>query len=802
MSQTTKRFRTKRFRKTQKQKQKQNGGEQLPISHFTNAFKTQEEYDAMTLSNKSFYEDNVVFGLLHKVQHELYKEDITREDKVYYIIMLIQVIHQLFIKISKNAVLRNSIKEWINDMYNSTPLKELGTPEIFTNRDIIKQYIEDIESLSLERINSIIDENNAKRLRYLCDIPELRKLFKENPSIGKKMFYGSDEMLQLLSKNLVPLIFSNDRILLIVYLIDILHNIDDFKRRMNMVSLFSSQERLESVILYLMSNPTQENNKKLLYLLQTRLFKEVYRFRPTTIAKEYASILSEYILLQEDVINNNYLYILWIEWIYNNLDIDKTKKAIDNLIRLHNNSSNYIADLLEMFSLIDNNELYTYTVLKLINTPALSFGDFKLLFESIIQNKNIECLTALLKLGLHTNAIIDEGIEVAKEEGSSEIEELLKSYRKPENMWKGWSRSDISKFDLIFSDEGVENYSICPVCLKYVQRTDGCLYMSHNCSELEGFYHERLYKMYAWNPDENENENENGGNNFNQDENRGNIGGLLEGGRQKGGSSKRITWCTTCGRICFGHRHYKLGPAESGKPEKYPHGIDPFEKDCRITNYGGGFPEKVARYRRAREYALELQEEIGKLTEVKALEELVEQMWNAPFSKTRKVNRIIAEKTWNIPSERFPVHMPNRDANNANSLNIPYTGLLPIVHENETAKFTNARYVDDKNILQFRHIQENGVLNNHENPGQQISREAFRMFISDVLGDSTSEVFGKCWQFYTETQKALLSDTEKELVCTATLHPEEVKAGLDMTIEADKKLYEGYKKQFNRKFKV
>ncbi len=799
MSRTTKRFRTKRFRHTRKQKQ-QNGGEQLPISHFSDAFKTQEEYDAMTLSNKSFYEDTVVIDLLRKVLLELYKENITPEDKVYYLIMLVQVIRQLFAKMSKNDALRNSIKDRIKDMYNSTALKELGTPEFFTSLGKIKQYIDDIESLSLETINSIIDENNAERLRYLCDIPEVRKLFKENPSIGKKMFYGSDEMLQLLSNNLAPFVFGNDRIILIINLIDISHNMDDFIRRINMVSVFSSQERLESVVLYLMSKPTPEYKEKLLYLLQTRLFKEVYRIRPDFIAKEYANIISEYILLQEDVINNNYLYMLWIEWIYNNLDIDKTKKAIDNLVRLHNNSSNYMRDLLERLSFIDNNELYTYTVLKLINTPALSFGDFKLIFVSTIENKNIECLTALLKLGLHTNVIINEGIALAKEEGSSEIEELLLSYRKSESMWKGWSRSDISKFDLIFSDEGVENYSICPVCLKYVQRTDGCLYMSHNCAELEGFYHERLYKMYAWNPDENENENENGGNNFNEDEE--NIGGLLEGGKQKGGSSKRITWCTTCGRICFGHQHYKLGPAESSKPEKHPHGIDPFEKDCRKTNNGGGFPEKVARYRRAREYALELQEEIGKLTEVKALEELVEQMWNAPFAKTRKVNRIIAEKTWNIPSERFPVHMPNRDANNANSPNIPYTGKLPLLHEHETAEFTNARYVDDENILQFRHIQENGVLNNHENPGQQISREAFRMFISDVLGDPTAEAFGKCWQFYTESQKAALSETERRLVCTATLHPEEVKAALDMTVDSDKKLYEGYKKQFNRKFKA
>ena len=47
---------------------------------------------------------------------------------------------------------------------------------------------------------------------------------------------------------------------------------------------------------------------------------------------------------------------------------------------------------------------------------------------------------------------------------------------------------------------------------------------------------------------------------------------------------------------------------------------------------------------------------------------------------------------------------------------------------------------------------------------------------------------------------AALSAVQKGTVCTARLHPEEVKAALDMSDEADVQLYTAYRKQFNRKF--
>ena len=88
------------------------------------------------------------------------------------------------------------------------------------------------------------------------------------------------------------------------------------------------------------------------------------------------------------------------------------------------------------------------------------------------------------------------------------------------------------------------------------------------------------------------------------------------------------------------------------RPKLLPGG-NPFETDCRTSNYGGGLPEKIARFRRLREYALELNEDIGNITTIEAMKD---QMWNAPSYKTRKVQQIQATKKWNIPSNIFPAN--------------------------------------------------------------------------------------------------------------------------------------------------
>jgi hypothetical protein len=66
-----------------------------------------------------------------------------------------------------------------------------------------------------------------------------------------------------------------------------------------------------------------------------------------------------------------------------------------------------------------------------------------------------------------------------------------------------------------------------------------------------------------------------------------------------------------------------------------------------------------------------------------------------------------------------------------------------------------------------------------------------------MLENPTAEEFGKCWQYKTRSQQAALNASQKALVCDAVLHPEEVKAALDLGDAEQARLAEGYRKAFN-----
>ena len=227
-------------------------------------------------------------------------------------------------------------------------------------------------------------------------------------------------------------------------------------------------------------------------------------------------------------------------------------------------------------------------------------------------------------------------LTIARERGHVEIVKLLDAARIPK--WKGFSRSDISLLNTIFDTDApaggrspAENTSCCPVCLKVVpagravpqltDRSRGCMYMlDHNCSTAGGHYHRELYNKYK-NPD------------------------------------GTICWCTMCGRICqrTPHKHYAVGLAQGPKASVLEKDADPFggEVDC-IGYGGGGYKEKLMRYRRMREYAAELQEQIDTKIFEDAANELIEETWNAPLMRTGKLNKMIREKKFNIPNNAFP----------------------------------------------------------------------------------------------------------------------------------------------------
>ena len=347
---------------------------------------------------------------------------------------------------------------------------------------------------------------------------------------------------------------------------------------------------------------------------------------------------------------------------------------------------------------------------------------------------HFEVVKELCDRGADVNAATIRGTTAMDQAGKPEIREYLLTV--PEklrpvdtSMWKGMTQSDIKRLNDIFG-ENATNFSSCPVCLAYVMRQDGCIYMYHNCSQ-GGYYHKHLYKMYK--------------------SERGNI-----------------SWCTICGRICDDHRHYKLGAAGGEKPKLHS-GIDPFAKNACTVGGGGGLDEKLARVRRLREYALELDDEIDKRPRNDVMNDLVEEVWNAPLrSKKDVIDKIKKEGKWNIPNNKFRPNAPPENVANVNAANIPFEGERPAQRKG----FNTISLEDDVDLLVFKHKQKDGSMKEHG-----ITEEGLQDFIKTISKEFGTDKFGYCFNNQ----------------CDAKLHPEEIK---DHVIEA---VYKDYKKKFNKK---
>ena len=353
-----------------------------------------------------------------------------------------------------------------------------------------------------------------------------------------------------------------------------------------------------------------------------------------------------------------------------------------------------------------------------------------------------EIAQALIAAGADKNIINKEdktALDVARKYGHINIVNLLKDM----NPWKGWTRSDSEKLDVIFDEKAV-NYACCPVCLKFVERSEDCMYMKHDCKSLGGFYHSELYTKYK---------------------------------SQEG----KIGWCTICGRIAIGHRHYELGYADGPIPKLGPGNGAPYEEDCRTTNGGGGLPEKLARFRRMREFA-KLLMRAEEITEEDALTQLVEETWNAPKVRYPGLNQLGVKKEWNFPHTNFPGNIVvaneavapaaarefTRPAPNRNN-----AALQPIVHPvgmNQVMQDEEA-----ENVIQFRHRKKDGSINNHEETW--ISQDSLVQTMNWRLANFGDESAISCWEYPK---------------CNALLYPEEIK-GL-----VPDELYERYKIMFNQ----
>jgi hypothetical protein len=201
--------------------------------------------------------------------------------------------------------------------------------------------------------------------------------------------------------------------------------------------------------------------------------------------------------------------------------------------------------------------------------------------------------------------------------------------------WEGWTFDEAQKFNAVLNTQTEQQYTCCPICLKYVERSAGCLYMHHNCSKLRGYFHRQLYDLFKH----------------------------VEADGMKG----EIEWCTSCGRICYNHAHYKLKfedgqPATVGEILRRGKGLQLHESggyydtDCAATNHGGGIREKIARVRALRAAALSAQALVGVAPEEEVQEMLLITNWNAPLvgGTGPLIDRIRATRSWNIPSHLFP----------------------------------------------------------------------------------------------------------------------------------------------------
>ena len=360
-------------------------------------------------------------------------------------------------------------------------------------------------------------------------------------------------------------------------------------------------------------------------------------------------------------------------------------------------------------------------------------------------NANLDIVKKLFEFGGIDKEYRKDGktiIEWAEQADFStpEIREFILQTLKPMALWKGWTRADVDQFDILFG-ESAKDYACCPVCLKFVERSEACMYMKHNCVALGGYYHRELYDKYK--------------------NDQGFIG-----------------WCTICGRIALGHRHYKLGYAQGDVPSLAPSG-SPFELDCSVSNGGGGPSEKIARIRRLREYALELQEEVGTKTEAEALNELTEETWNAPMVRNKKIAKIMANKEWNIKSNVFPAPVVNNNGNNTNA-NVPNV-TRPGTNSVDLAPVVEAAGMnfmgEEGELIHFRHRNPDGSINEHTN--NWITRDSLEGFLTNAVKNFGDENFGYCYLYPGH--------------CKSPLYPEEVKPFIP------EELYEEYRKKFNKK---
>ena len=295
------------------------------------------------------------------------------------------------------------------------------------------------------------------------------------------------------------------------------------------------------------------------------------------------------------------------------------------------------------------------------------------------------------------------------------------------------------------------NFAMCPVCLKFTVRQSGCKYMmGHNCKESGGNYHHELYERF----------------------------------KSPGGT---IYFCTICGRVCLGHRHYNLRNwNEQHTLMPTEEGVDPFSNECMMYEHGGNFEEKMARFRKLRATALALQPQVGIADGLTIHNQIVQAIWNPTVPAGNNAANLAAEAAgaWRIAATNFPAVLPEFPENpNANMGRWGEINVRRPLADRELTPLPAGSgmntFLADGDLFRFRHRQPDGSIYVH-NDDQLASAPGLQGFIDELNRQGImNDYFGVCF-----------SGPD----CKALLYPEEIQPFV--TPET----YNKYRRLFNVKF--
>lgn len=363
---------------------------------------------------------------------------------------------------------------------------------------------------------------------------------------------------------------------------------------------------------------------------------------------------------------------------------------------------------------------------------------------------DINMVRLLLERGADKTLRDRDGQTAYDKAHDNEVRELLRVEDEPEgpiDLWEGTTREDIQIFNSLFDD--LPNWSCCPVCLGYVQRSEACRYMHHNCAATPGVVANwRLYNLYR----------------------------TPEG---------FIYWCTTCGRICTGHRHHMLSPHQSREKAPLARAGDPFGEDAAcIADGGGGTPEKIKRFDRMIAYTKELQDyKLGSISVTDAHAEIIEETWNAPFIRNQRVERILAEKKFTIPPEAFPAAVAPAAAEPegpAPDIAKPADEIANVPEEVPQGEDVLDVMEEVRPAIRFVHKKQDGSVYRHTD-GELVGKNGLTEWVRQMNTRFGTAEFGYCF-LHPE--------------CDAKLWPQDIQPYI-----TDPAIFDEYKRRFNEKFR-